>query len=443
MIKYSTFLLLLVTSSLVIAQVDLPVTFDDPAITYELTDFGDNSSSVVADPADATNKVAMSTKPASAPLWAGTTIGPATGFTKKIPFTATETKMSVRVYSPDAGIQIRLKCEESGDPTKSVETEATTTKVNEWETLTFDFSKQVDGTALLNLGYSYDKASIFFNFGVDGATAGEKTYYWDDVMFVPAGPMKNQINLPVKFEDTMVDHTMTDFGGNASSVVADPADAMNHVAMSVKSNSAETWAGTTCGTAFGFKDAIPFTATETKMSVRVYSPDAGTPIRLKVEDAGDPTKSCETEVKTTMANGWEVLVFDFSMEASGTAKLDLANTYNKASIFFNFGTDGATAGEKTYYWDDMMFGEPANSSIEALSANTVGFHPNPVNDVLRITAATSLHSVKVFNTFGQLIGEFEASGTSAELDMTSFASGIYVFVVDTEVGEQSFKAIKN
>jgi hypothetical protein len=36
----------------------------------------------------------------------------------------------------------------------------------------------------LNLAYSFDKASVFFNFGTNGATAGEKTYYFDDLQFV-------------------------------------------------------------------------------------------------------------------------------------------------------------------------------------------------------------------------------------------------------------------
>ncbi|MGB2770710.1 MAG: hypothetical protein WBF31_00170, partial [Anaerolineae bacterium] len=35
-----------------------PITFDDPAITYTLTDFGGTSSSVVLDPAGGANKVA-------------------------------------------------------------------------------------------------------------------------------------------------------------------------------------------------------------------------------------------------------------------------------------------------------------------------------------------------------------------------------------------------
>ena len=34
--------------------------------------------------------------------------------------------------------------------------------------------------------YTYKKATIFFNYGVSGATAGTKTYYFDDIIFMPA-----------------------------------------------------------------------------------------------------------------------------------------------------------------------------------------------------------------------------------------------------------------
>ena len=70
----------------------------------------------------------------------------------------------------------------------------------------------------------------------------------------------------------MVDYTITSFGDMVSSVVADPKGGMNMVAMSTKPVSSPDWAGVTASTPFGFKDDIPFTATETKMSVRLYSP---------------------------------------------------------------------------------------------------------------------------------------------------------------------------
>ena len=35
-----------------------------------------------------------------------------------------------------------------------------------------------------------------------------------------------------------------------------------------------------------------------------------------------------------------------------------------ASIFFNFGTEGATAGAKTYYFDEVKFGESMGGTID-------------------------------------------------------------------------------
>jgi hypothetical protein len=100
----------------------------------------------------------------------------------------------------------------------------------------------------------------------------------------------------------------------------------------------------------------------------VWSPDANTPIRLKAEDANDNTHTVETETNTTVAGDWELITFDFANEAPGTEPIHFDWYFNKVSIFFNFGTTGAAAGEKTYYWDDVQFGggvEP--KPLEALN----------------------------------------------------------------------------
>ncbi len=167
----------------------------------------------------------------------------------------------------------------------------------------------------------------------------------------------NQISLPITFDADDVDYTMVDFGGTFTSLVADPADASNMVARTVKSGTAELWAGTTMSTnELGLAARVPFTAQARTMTVRVYSPDAGIPVRLKVEDKTDDTKTCETEAVTTVAGAWETLTFDFGSPVANTAALNLETTYDKASIFFNFGVGGATAGEKVYFWDDVKFG---------------------------------------------------------------------------------------
>jgi hypothetical protein len=55
-------------------SIALPVTFENTAINYELTDFGDAASTLVADPTNAANRVVRTVRPASAQCYAGTTV---------------------------------------------------------------------------------------------------------------------------------------------------------------------------------------------------------------------------------------------------------------------------------------------------------------------------------------------------------------------------------
>jgi hypothetical protein len=377
-----------------LTQMKLPVTFDDATVNYGLIGFGGaDASTIVADPTNAANKVGKVIKSATAELWAGTTITAlgGGGFSEKIPFVVGSTFMNVRVWSPDAGIKVRVKVEDSGDPTKSVETEATTTVAGGWQTLVFDFTvPTVPATAPINYAFNYNKASIFFNFGVTGAAAGEKTYYFDDVLFgLPPTPPLTQMNLPVTFDNATVNYGLIGFGGaEASTIVADPTNAANKVAKVIKSATAELWAGTTItapgAPAPGFSSKIPFAVGATKMNVRVWSPNAGIQVRLKVEDFTDGAKSVETEATTTVAGGWQNLVFDFTVPTvPATAPINYAFNYNKASIFFNFGVTGAAAGEKTYYFDDMVFG------ADPLPVKLLSFNAEKANQAVQLSWTTT------------------------------------------------------
>ncbi len=176
-------------------------------------------------------------------------------------------------------------------------------------------------------------------------------------------PFSAQMDLPVTFDDTAVNYSFIDFGGNSSAFVADPANASNMVIESTKGVGGPEWSGTTLATPgnppgalnvdTGLLNPIPFAVGATTMSVRVYSTGPGLPVRLKVERDTDVTMTCETEATTTATNAWETLVFDFSNEATGTAALNFASVYNKISIFYNFGTTG---NGEVFYWDDVEFG---------------------------------------------------------------------------------------
>ena len=337
-------------------QIDLPIGFDDVNYDYTFGDFGGAASSVVADPTDAANKVMKVVKTAGAEVWAGTTMSTSLGLAKAIPLKAGATTMQARVYSPAAGITVKLKVEDHTNGNIAVETDAVTTVANAWEVLEFNFANQSAGTPAVNFSNTYDKASIFFDFGVNGSG---KVFYCDDVKMKPAAVVLSQINLPVTFNATTVNYTVTDFGNNVTVDAVDPTSSSNKVKKTTKPSGAETWAGTTIGTPTGFASRIPLTSTATTMSVNVYSPAAGLKIKLKIEDKNDGSKSVETDVLTTVANAWETLVFDFSNQSSGTAALNTSYTYDKASIFFDFGNAGTG---KVFYWDDVQFGAPANTT---------------------------------------------------------------------------------
>ncbi|MBK9382585.1 MAG: PKD domain-containing protein [Chitinophagaceae bacterium] len=325
------------TNQLPTSLLTLPVTFDLPGVNYAVTDFGGNQSVDAVDPSNAANNVKKTTKPNGAETWAGTTIG--SGFTSAIPFSATATQMSVRVYSPAAGLPIRLKVEDRNDNTRSVETEKVTTVANAWETLVFDFANQATGTAALNLAYTYNMASIFFNFG----TAGDgKIFYWDDITFLPVNVAG--IALPLDFESTTLVYTFTNFDGGDATVINNPQSSgintSSKVGRMIK-NAGQVWGGSWIGLA----SPIDFSTLRT-FKMKVFSPRVGAKVLLKVENQTNGGISYEKEVLTTTANAWEELTFDFSA-------INTANSYQKIVLIFELGTMGDGSPNFTFLFDDI------------------------------------------------------------------------------------------
>lgn len=406
----------------------LPFDFEAAPTTSDFVDFDGGTATVVANPSpttanNSTNVARMVRN--GGQVWGGSKVllsGP-------LDFTLNST-LEMKVYtSAPAGTVVKLKLEDSNGG--FAEVDQTTTATNQWETLQWDFT----GTPV-----QFDQVVFMFDFGNVGDGSATSTFYFDDVMQIYSGA---QIDWPVDFEGTSVNYTMSDFGGNQSQMAMDPEDFSNHVIEVLKPVGAATWAGTTIGTPAGFATDLPLSMTESFMTVRVWSPDAGTPIRLKVEDSDDPTHTCETETNTTVSKQWETLLFDFTNQAPGTellsVGLSMGWTYNMASIFFNFGTDGTTAGPATYFFDDVAFGSAPMTAPESPRLETA-VYPNPSVNQWTVESAHRIDRVTVFNTQGQMVFEAAPARKKMTISNESWTPGVYFLQIESG-GEQSHQRI--
>ncbi|MCX8481000.1 MAG: hypothetical protein ORN58_03685 [Sediminibacterium sp.] len=347
------------------SKMDFPITFDDTAnVNYEVTNFG---RVLTKDSTISNNRLKATTKPANAETWGGTTLG--AGLTPTLKYALSNTgapKFSVLVKSPAAGLTIKMKIETENNLNGStvgefVEKDVTSLTANGWDSLVFDFSTGTTGT--WNAAKTYTRLSIFFDFGAAGSG---KIFLWDNVRLLgyaanninpPVVNTKEQISLPITFDSANVDYTVVDFEGAATS---DTTVLGNKAKKTIKTVGAQTWAGTTMGNnsvvAGALKTAFS-NAAAPRLTVRVYVPDTGIRVRLKIESASDNTKTVETDAISTSV-GWQTLSFNFANAATNdgnpTAAWSASYTYNKLSIFFDY---GKTGDGRLYIWDDVKLAQ--------------------------------------------------------------------------------------
>ena len=402
------------TISLVSAQT-LPIDFESGVTTSNFVDFDGGTATVIANPQIGginTSATVGQIVRNGGQIFAGSKLI----LPSNLDFSVNNSfRMKVFTTAP-IGTVVKFKLEGQG----ATERDMRTTKTNEWEEITWDFT----GTPAV-----YNELVFMFDFGNIGNGSATSTFLFDDITQFFGG---NQIDLPVTFDETDVNYILTDFEGAASALTVDPEDASNRVAQVMKPAGSGTSAGTTIGTNWGFASVIPLTLANSKMNVRVFAP-SGIPVRLKVENGNDPTQTCETQTMTT-TTGWQTLEFDFTNEAMGTESLanglNMGWIYSQANIFFDFGTGGT--GQNIYYFDDVRFGSiVSNTQAELLSG--VEVFPNPASDLLRIDATEAFDEVRILSTTGQEV--FAATrAQQLSVDLSTFAAGIYF--VHVQRGEQ-------
>ena len=149
-----------------------------PMLTFEpeyiLDQFDGGGTSVIANPdtnGNTSPNVLKMVKGAGQP-WAGSKITVPT----KFDFTA-GTTITAKVWSPRTGLKLLMKFEDAvpwPNVTASAEITATTTKANQWETLTFNF-------AGIDMGIEFYNIVLIMDNGTQGDGTSNYTIYVDDI----------------------------------------------------------------------------------------------------------------------------------------------------------------------------------------------------------------------------------------------------------------------
>jgi len=310
------------------APTSLPIDFEifDTTVFF---DFGGTSHAIVGNPdpsGDNTSETAAKIVKAGE-NWAGNVIIT----TEPIDFSA-KTIVTMKVWSPRAGVNVLMKLENIDDASVFKEVSAVTTSANSWETLSFDFSA-------IDTSKTYQKIVLFFDIGVFGDGSSDWTFYIDDIDQELPDTSNQPLYSIFSFETYK---EIAGFGGGAMSIVANPdtdGNPSDKVAKLVK-NAGQVWAGTV----IEFNDALNF-ETQKIVKLKVWSPRAGLKLLFKLEQ--DANNFIELTEESTVANQWEEFTFDFS-------EINTSLGIIKAVFFIDFGVVGDGSSNYTVYIDDLV-----------------------------------------------------------------------------------------
>ena len=151
----------------------LPMTFEDPNVWYNWGDFGGSQTSVIPNPyisginTSATVGKIIKMKDQT---WAGNYI------MLSAPLDLSQKHVfKVKVYSQRIGMRVQLQLERTGDNSFQDSREVMTTKANQWEELTFDFSGVDNSKRLQNILFFLDN-------GIVGDGSANYTLLFDDII---------------------------------------------------------------------------------------------------------------------------------------------------------------------------------------------------------------------------------------------------------------------
>ena len=190
------------------------------------------------------------------------------------------------------------------------------------------------------VGPDYEWVVMLPNLGTLANTNPGETYYFDDIQLLLAPPPVGTVLAsfdeasPLLFEG---------FNGAETSAIAAGPEGGSGMAAQVIRLGGEVWAGAKVNVG-----PVALTPTTRRITARVYSPLAGVPMVLKLENAADPQNinTGDLQANETVVVGWQTLSWNVPADKVGPE-------YVWVVMLPNLGTLANTNPGETYFFDDI------------------------------------------------------------------------------------------
>lgn len=411
----------------------LPIDFESGIVDTDFLNFNGSIASVISNPQiegiNTSNTVAQIVRDGGQ-FFAGSQIfldGP-------INFT-TLSQISMKVYTT-APVGTRIKLEIQG-PNALTNLDYLTTVSGTWEIASWNFDRQANND--LGQPIDYDKMQIFFDFGNIGDGTATSTFLFDDIQQEAGVPIPEPqpTTLPIDFENnSIVTSDFTDFFGAITSVVPNPKIDQNNpsatVAQLVRSGGAGFMRSKLILT-----EPLPNMSSFGTISMKVYTEaPLGSILKFKLENIVPNAFGKEEDALTTVTGEWATYTWDLSNADSPI--------YDVLTFMLGFNGLNDASAEATFYFDDIEIVANLSDGIDqSLNLDDVSVYPNPSSNIINIKSSNRIMTtISIFDILGNQVLVIRPNSLKTAVDISNFASGIYITKITTDEGIGSIKLIK-
>ncbi|WP_415376666.1 T9SS type A sorting domain-containing protein [Patiriisocius sp. Uisw_017] len=401
----------------------LPIDFETGIVNTDFINFSGSTASIISNPQidgiNTSNTVCQIVRDGGE-YYAGSKI-----FIDSPIDLSTMWHISMKVYTTaPVGTRIKLELENVSGATSL---DYLTTVSGAWETASWNFDGQAN---------DYDRIQFLFDFGNVGDGTTTSTFLFDDVQQFagPAIPEPVATSLPVDFENSVVTTDFTNFFGSVASVIPNPHIDANNPSATVGHFIRSGGAGY-ARSKLALTDFIENMSTFGTISMKVYT-DApvGTLMKFKLEsNVADFGK--EQDAFTTVSGEWATYTWDLSNGDNGI--------YNVLTLMLGYATPNDASANATFLFDDIEQVATLSDGIDqTFNIDEVKSYPNPAKDFLTISSKNkSIKTITLFNILGIQVTTLYPNSREVTIDVSNFASGVYIAKISTLEGVGSIKLI--